>query len=183
VIFRQTTPITRFGVTSGIVRNTALPLERIQRATRTRIETRRVRSTPRPISGWSSRSQRRVSIVAPAAEVKRAFAARPQRAPERDRSYRVNRGTETRQAPQAQPVPPVQPVYRERGRREAPAPVAPAQREPDRGSGRLERQPGEPNPATLEKSQRGRGQEKSANSGKARGQGKGKAKGKGKEKN
>ena len=164
VIFRQTTPITRFGVTSGIVRNTALPLERIQRATRTRIETRRVRSTPRPISGWSSRSQRRVSIVASAAEVKRAFAARPQRAPERDRSDRVNRGTETRR--QAQPVQPAQPVYRERGRREAPAQVAPAQREP------------EPNPATLEKSQRGRGQEKSANSGKAKGQGKGKAKGK-----
>jgi uncharacterized protein DUF6600 len=190
-IFRQTTPITRFAVTSGIVRNTALPVERIQRATRSRIETRRVRSEPRPISGWSSRSQRSVSIVAPAAEVKRAFAARPQRAPERDRSDRINRGTETRQAPQAQPVQPAQPVYRERerGRPEARRQAAPAQPQPEyRGRGRVEnppaapppqvqrQQPAPPNPATLEKSQRGRAPEKSAKPPKGQGKAKGKDK-------
>lgn len=188
-IFRQTTPITRFAVTGGIVRNTALPVDRIQRATRSRIETRQIRSAPRPISGWSSRSQRRVSIVAPATEVKRAFATRPQRS-ERDRSDRRNRGTETRQAPQAQPVQPAQPAYRERerGRRGAQPQVAPAQPQPDRGRGRVERQPAapapqvqrqqpvQPNPATLEKSQRGRAPEKSAKPPKGQGKAKGRDK-------
>jgi hypothetical protein len=82
VIFRQTTPITRFGVTGGIVRNTALPIERIQRATRTRIETRNIstaRTAPRPITGWTRDSRRQVSIVAPAREVRAAIASRPQR--------------------------------------------------------------------------------------------------------
>ena len=79
VIFRQTTPITRFGVTGGIVRNTGLPLERIQRATRTRIETHNIRTAPRPMTGWTRGSRRQVSIVAPAREVREAIAARPKK--------------------------------------------------------------------------------------------------------
>jgi len=128
VIFRQTTPITRFGVTGGIVRNTALPIDRIQRATRSRIETRTIRTAPRPISGWTRDSRRQVSIVAPAQDVRRAIASRPQRgsrstAPVRGNTggnERINRQPEPRQqaAPsQAQPNTKA-PVYRDRGRPE-----------------------------------------------------------------
>lgn len=181
-IFRQTTPITRFAVTGGIVRNTALPVDRIQRATRSRIETRQIRSAPRPISGWSSRSQRRVSIVAPATEVKRAFATRPQKGRGNERvrgnsggNGRVNRQTETRQQaapsrverqpvvrPQAQPDS-TAPVYRDRGRApETRQQAAPAQ--------------AQPNPQNVQKSQRGRAPEKSAKPPKGQGKAKGRDK-------
>jgi hypothetical protein len=117
-IFRQTTPITRFGVTGGIVRNTALPIDRIQRATRSRIETRSIR-TARPISGWTRDSRRQVSIIAPAQEVRRAISSRPQRGSRAtgNEGGRMNRPTDTRQQPQA--VPQAQPgtVYRDRNRR------------------------------------------------------------------
>jgi hypothetical protein len=173
VIFRQTTPITRFGVTGGIVRNTALPIERIQRATRSRIETRTVRKAPRPMTGWTRGSRRQVSIVAPAREVREAIAARPQRgsrsaAPIRGNSGgngRVNRRPETRvQAPAV------------------PAPARPQTSKPvDRGRPSEARQPAappqvQPNPRNLEKPQKGRGQEKSAKPGKGQGKGKGKDK-------
>ncbi len=124
VIFRQTTPITRFGVTGGIVRNTALPIDRIQRATRTRIETRTIRTAPRPISGWTRDSRRQVSIIAPAQEVRQVIASRPQRGSGSgagSEGGRMNRRTDARQQPQA--LPQAQrntnvPVYRDRGRRD-----------------------------------------------------------------
>ena len=154
-IFRQTTPITRFGVTGGIVRNTALPIDRIQRATRTRIEKRSVRTAPRPIAGWTGGSRRQVSIVAPAREVRAAIASRPQKGSRSGSSgrgkaggnERINRQAETRQ--QAAPAP-AQPISRDRnrgrGRSEAQPQAAPAhvQRQPksnapvDRGRGRPE---------------------------------------------
>lgn len=76
-IFRQTTPVTRFEVSGGIVRNTAIPVATIQRAAGARIETRSIgdaRATPRSMTAGS----RQVAIVAPAREVKAAAAARPQ---------------------------------------------------------------------------------------------------------
>lgn len=157
VIFQQTTPITRFAVTGGIVRNTALPMERIQRATRTRIETRRVRKAPRPIAGWTAGTRRQLSIVAPAREVREAIATRPQKGsrskaavpPNTGGNGRVNRRPETRQ----QAAPP-------RVERQQAAPLQ-----------------AQPNPGNLEKSQKGRGQEKSAKP--AKGQGNEKSKGKG----
>jgi hypothetical protein len=195
-IFRQTTPITSFGVTGGIVRNTALPIERIQRATRTRIERRSVRRAPRPISGWTRDSRRQVSIVAPARDVRAAIASRPQKGRGNERvrgnsggNGRVNRQPETRQqaAPsrvERQPVvlPPVQTNSNEkanrdrgRGRPEARQQAAPQAQQPQAGL-----PPVQSNPQTLEKSQRGRGQEKSA--APAKGQGKGKSKDKDKDK-
>ena len=41
-IFRQTKPVTHYGVSDGIVRNTGIPIETIQRATGGRIETRNI---------------------------------------------------------------------------------------------------------------------------------------------
>jgi hypothetical protein len=202
-IFRQTTPITRFGVTGGIVRNTALPIERIQRATRSRIETRTVRKAPRPMTGWTRESRRQVSIVAPAREVRAAIASRPGRGRgNAGGNERINRRPETRvpEAPaRGRPETSNAPVYRDRdrgrGRPEAQPKVAAPQPQPnskapayrERGRGRpAEVQPqapppqAQPNPGNLEKSQKGRGQEKSGNPGK--GQGKGKGKGKDKDK-
>ncbi len=187
-IFRQTTPITRFGVTGGIVRNTALPLDRIQRATRTRIQTRNIstaRTAPRAISGWTRDSRRQVSIVAPAQEVRREISSRPQR---RSRgtsvgSDRVNRGQDRRQ--QAAPVERQAPAAQVRqqpqvqrqpvGRREAQPSNAPEYRERGRGRPEARQQAAppppvaqpqvappqaQPNPGNLDKSQRGRGQQK-----------------------
>ncbi len=79
-IFRQTTPVTRFGVSGGIVRNTAIDAATIQRASGVRIETRNIseaRSTPRSLTAGTG-GGRRLAIVAPAREVKAAIAARPQ---------------------------------------------------------------------------------------------------------
>jgi hypothetical protein len=176
VIFRQTTPITRFAVTGGIVRNTALPIERIERATRSRIEKRTIRTAPRPISGWSRESRRQVSIVAPARDVRAAIASRPQRG---RGNGRVDRQTETR--PQA--VPPQvqrQPVVRSQAQPDSNAPVY---RERGRSSA-ARQQAGpphaQPNPRDLEKPQRGRAPEKSAKPAKGQGKGKSKDKDKGK---
>jgi Family of unknown function (DUF6600) len=80
-IFRQTTPITRFGVSGGIIRNTAIPLETIERATGNRIPRRNIRdakTAPRPVAEWTRGNRRQVSIVAPAREVRDAIASRPQ---------------------------------------------------------------------------------------------------------
>jgi hypothetical protein len=126
-IFRQTTPITRFAVTGGIVRNTALPIDRIQRATGTQIRTRSVRVNPRPIAGWTRGSTRSVSVVAPAHEVRQAIASRPNRGSrEGARSTgnvggggRRNRDTEIRTQPrrpvEVAPAPQPAPEYRGRG--------------------------------------------------------------------
>jgi hypothetical protein len=75
-IFRQTRPVTRFAVSGGIVRNTAIPMATIQRAGGARIETRSIqdaRTNARPM--MSVGRGRRVGIVAPAREVNSAFAA------------------------------------------------------------------------------------------------------------
>jgi hypothetical protein len=80
-IFRQTTPVTRFAVSDGIVRNTAIPVATIQRAAGVRIETRSIsdaRATPRSMTAGTAGKSRQVAIVAPAREVKAAVAARPQ---------------------------------------------------------------------------------------------------------
>jgi hypothetical protein len=95
-IFRQTTPITRFGVSGGIIRNTAIPIETIERATRNRIPRRDIRdakTAPRPVTEWTRGNRRQVSIVAPAREVRDAIAARPQ--------GRTNRRPEAVQQPAA----------------------------------------------------------------------------------
>ena len=109
-IFRQTTPITRFTVSNGIIRNTALPLERIQRATRTRIEKRSIRGkSPRAVTEWTRGNRRQVSIVAPAREVKAAGAARRKSKETANAPASRGRGErsyETR--PQAQKQPPGQ---------------------------------------------------------------------------
>jgi hypothetical protein len=154
-IFRQTTPITRFGVTGGIVRNTALPIDRIQRATRSRIETRTIRTAPRPISGWTRDSRRQVSIVAPAQEVRQAIASRPQRAP-RD-GGRMNRRMDTRQQPQA--VPQAQPgtVYRDRGQGQGHGQGRGRPQAREQAAPRVERQPVAPVQAQPEYRERGRG--------------------------
>jgi hypothetical protein len=162
-IFRQTTPVTRFGVTGGIVRNDALPINRIQ--TRTRIERRNIdtgRTTPRPITGWTgetARSTGQVSVIAPAPEVRQAIGSRPGRG-RSSRGNAGNQGTEIRQqqpAPQAQPNP-AAPVYQDRNR--------------NPGRGRHEAQP---QPGRLEKPGKGHGNQKE-NPGKGKGKGKDKDK-------
>jgi hypothetical protein len=194
-IFRRTTPITRFGVSGGIVRNTGLPIERIQRATRTRIETRNIRSgrtAPRPIAGWTGGTRRQVAVIAPAREVREAI--RPRRG-ERSTgavhesaggNERGNRRPETRvEAPQA-PVPARPetsnaPSYRGgRSREGRPPEVQPARPEGSnapayRGNRRREAQPQtaappvQPNPRNLEKPPKGRGQENPGKSEKGKG--------------
>jgi hypothetical protein len=79
-IFRQTTPLTRFAVSGGTIRNTGIPVATIQRAAGVRIETRSIsaaHTTPHSMSATAG-NKGRVSIVAPAREVKAAVAARPQ---------------------------------------------------------------------------------------------------------
>ena len=79
-IFRQTRPVTGFAVTGGIVRNTALPMETIERAAGGKIETRSIQAAgtaPRAVSAGTAR----LAVVAPAREVKAAAAARPQALP------------------------------------------------------------------------------------------------------
>src|SRR4029450_1397421 len=83
-IFRQTRPVTGFAVAGGIVRNTALPMQTIERAAGAKIETRSIQTAgtaPRAVSPGTAH----LAVVAPAREVKAAVAARPQaisRAPE-----------------------------------------------------------------------------------------------------
>jgi hypothetical protein len=178
VIFRQTTPITRFGVTGGIVRNTALPIERIQRATRTRIETRSIRTAgtaPRPITGWTGGSQRQVSIVAPAREVREVVAARARKG---SRSTAPGPGTAGRNG-------------RISGRPETKvmaAPAAPARARPETSKATADRgrppearpqaaaPPVQPNPRDLEKPQKGSAPENSGKPGKGKGKDKSKDK-------
>ena len=79
-IFRQTRPVTGFAVSGGIVRNTALPLTTIERASGHRIEAASVqsaRTSPRAAPA-------NFSVVAPPREVKAAVAARPQTASARN---------------------------------------------------------------------------------------------------
>jgi hypothetical protein len=80
-IFSQTTPVTQFGVSGGIVRSMAIPLQTIQRATGTQIQQRSIRdakTAPRPVTEWMRGDRRQMSIVAPARDVRAAIASRPQ---------------------------------------------------------------------------------------------------------
>jgi hypothetical protein len=79
-IFRQTTPVTRFGVSDGIVRNTGVPVETIQRAAGGRIETRSIsaaNTTPHSVTAGGSGKSRQLAVVAPARELNAAVAAGP----------------------------------------------------------------------------------------------------------
>jgi hypothetical protein len=81
-IFRQTTPVTRFGVSDGIVRNTGIPMETIQRATGGRIETRAIsaaNTAPHAMAAVGGGKSRQVAVVAPVREVNAAVASRPQK--------------------------------------------------------------------------------------------------------
>jgi hypothetical protein len=63
-----------------MIHNTAIAVERIERATRTRIsrrEIREVKTAPRPVTEWTRGNRRQVSIVAPAREVREAISSRP----------------------------------------------------------------------------------------------------------
>jgi hypothetical protein len=146
-IFQQTTPVTRFGVSGGIVRNTAIPVETIQRATRMPIQTRSIRdakTAPRPVTEWMRGDRRQVSVVAPAAVVREAIASRPQ-APSREQAplpgkargnERINRGSEIQQQPAA---PRGEVMPRRRVNQPAPAaPAAPGQPAPETYRGRPE---------------------------------------------
>ena len=58
-IFRQTTAVTSFGVSGGIVRNTAIPVATIERAAGVRIQTHNIsdaRTTPRSMAAGSGQS-------------------------------------------------------------------------------------------------------------------------------
>ena len=114
-IFRQTKPITGFAVSGGIVRNTALPMETIQRAGGGKIETRSIQTAgtaPRAVSAGGH-----LAVVAPAREVKAAAAARPQaasRAPEPSRAEKQNKApvVESRAKPQSGQESPASPPER-----------------------------------------------------------------------
>jgi hypothetical protein len=118
-IFRQTTPLTRFAVSGGTIRNTGIPVATIQRAGGVRIETRSIsaaHTTPRSMSATAGKSQR-VSIIAPAREVRAAVAAKPHAvsqsagpAAEKSHKARVsqesrNAGTESRKGSTAERAP------------------------------------------------------------------------------
>jgi hypothetical protein len=80
-IYRQTTPLTRFAVSDGIVRNTGIPLASIQGAAGGRIETRSIstaNTAPQPMTAGGGGKGRQVAVVAPARDVSAAVAARPQ---------------------------------------------------------------------------------------------------------
>ena len=92
-IFRETRPVTGFAVSGGIVRNTALPMATIERASKSKIETRSIqtaRTAPRAVSSGTAH----FAVVAPASEMK-AVAAQPRGG---------NRSSEASRAPKdAQP--------------------------------------------------------------------------------
>lgn len=82
-IFKQTRPVTGFAVSGGIVRNTALPMATIERASGRTIETKSIqaaRTAPHAVAAGPAQW----SVVAPAREVKAAVAARPQTATARN---------------------------------------------------------------------------------------------------
>ena len=65
-IFRQTKPVTHFGVSGGIVRNTGVPIETIQRATGGKIETRSIsaaNTAPHSMTGGGGGKSRQVAVV------------------------------------------------------------------------------------------------------------------------
>jgi hypothetical protein len=108
-IFRQTTPVTSFAVSGGIVRNMAIPMETVQRARGGgRIEPRNIgeaRTAPGSMAEGRGTS-RQVSVVAPARDVNAAVAAAP-KAESRPAQRQQAAPTESRQ--QRQQVAPAAP--------------------------------------------------------------------------
>jgi hypothetical protein len=108
-IFRQTRPVTGFAVSGGIVRNMALPMATIERASGSRIETQSIqsaRTAPHAVAAGA-----KWSVVAPAREVKAAVAARPQAATAHDAAAghgngnpNVPKGQKAAKAPDASPI-------------------------------------------------------------------------------
>jgi len=132
-IFRQTTPVTRFAVSGGIVRNTAIPVATIQQAAGVRVETRSIRdarTTPRSMTAGNAGKSRQVAIVAPAREVKAAVAARPQAssrsaAPSEEKGRKPEVNPEPRRAmPESRQGSTVQPSTAKPERQEQKAPKA-----------------------------------------------------------
>jgi hypothetical protein len=77
-IFRQTRPATGFAVSGGIVRNRALPMEVVEHAAGSKIETRSIGAAGTAPRAVSSAGTAGLAVVAPAREVKAVAAARPQ---------------------------------------------------------------------------------------------------------
>jgi hypothetical protein len=137
-IFRQTRPVTGFAVSGGIVRNTALPMETVQRATGAKIETRSIQTAgtaPRAVSAGSAH----LSVVAPARDVKAAVAARPQavsRTAESSKEQKqvnapVDHQPASAKAPKAHETPPGQPAEATAARHPAPPPKPEAAQQAD----------------------------------------------------
>jgi hypothetical protein len=131
-IFGQTRPVTSFAVSGGIVRNTALPMQTIERASGGKIETRSIQTAgtaPRAVSPGNAR----LAVVAPAREVKASVAARPQAVssshePSREQTHAqapVERESASAKAPKASDAPPM-----ESHRQPAEAPAAQQQAPP-----------------------------------------------------
>ena len=123
-IFRQTTPATHVGVSDGIVRNTGIPMETIQRATGSRIETHSIstaNTTPQSMTAGGSGKSRQVAVVAPAREVNAAVAAGPQETSRPAKAQVSHESTrpESRQKP-TEPHAAAKPERREPKAQEAP---------------------------------------------------------------
>lgn len=109
-IFRQAKPATRFEVSGGVVRNVALPMAIVQRATSSKIETREIstaRTTPRTLAAGGVGKRGHVAIVAPAREVKAARASRqaaPGAAPREQTGGRPASAAKAKQQEQKQQV-------------------------------------------------------------------------------
>ena len=130
-IFRQTRPVTGFAVSGGIVRNVALPLATVERASGRKIETQSVqvaRTAPHAVAV----GPKQWSVVAPAHEVKAAVAARPQAAQSSSAPAREarpagapadhgNGNANVPKAPKGQKAPDASPIEAHRPPAEAPA--------------------------------------------------------------
>ena len=129
-IFRQTRPVTGFAVSGGIVRNTALPMATIERAAGRKIEVRTIQTAGTAPRAMSS-STARLSVVAPASELKAA--ARPQAV---SRPSESPRGEAQAKAPvdhvAGSPNSPKSHAAQAESRRPAAAPPAPHPSEPPR---------------------------------------------------
>ncbi len=136
-ILRQTQPVTGFAVSGGIVRNTALPMQTIERAAGGKIETRSIQTAgtaPRAVSSGGAN----LAVVAPAREVKAAMAARPQavsRTVESSNEQKHVNAPVDRQsnatAPKAHEPPPGQPAETQAARQQAPRPKPEAGQQAD----------------------------------------------------
>ena len=149
-VFGQTRPVTGFSVSDGIVRNTALPMATIERASGGKIETRSIQAAgtaPRAVT----RGTTRLAVVAPPREVKAARppavaqpsgSSREQTAP-RHPSIASPRARELRRAPDS-PPPPAE------SRRPTAQPPEPYRQAPPRQSevGRPVEQTSRPTPET-----------------------------------